>query len=79
MPEVVEMKRKPDPAAVEIMRELLALAEAGALTDVVVVGCTRDDAETPVFLQTSQFQNAWEILGALEYAKTSILKKIKAL
>lgn len=78
MAEVVEMKRRADPVTVEIMRDLLALAEAGELTDLVVVGLARDDDGVPAFIQTSKFDNAWEILGALKYAETSVLRKIGA-
>jgi hypothetical protein len=62
-----------DQETVEIIEDLLGKAKRGEIRDFVVV-CSVKDEESNGYLRHCQFNDRWRLLGAIEYAKDSVLK-----
>jgi hypothetical protein len=60
-----------DQATIDEIRGVLDQAERGEVTGLVFAANMADDG---TYFRVSDFANGWHILGALEYAKDSILK-----
>ena len=60
-------------AILERLADITRRAEAGEIQDIVIVASVKDD-EGPGYMRASEFADRWRILGALEYAKDSVLK-----
>lgn len=68
---VTKIERQPNAGAVDALMELLEEAKAGNLQDFVCVGNLVDEGN---FIRSSVFQDRWRLLGAIEYAKSTVEK-----
>lgn len=66
---VSEIKREPNHDAIKILEELLALAQAGELTELAAAGNISSEGN---FFRGAAFNDRWRMIGALEYAKSAI-------
>lgn len=60
-----------DQRTIDEIRSVLDAAERGEVTGIAFVANMADDHE---YFRASEFQNAWSLLGALEYAKDATLR-----
>lgn len=60
-----------DEDVLQSIEELIAEARAGNVVDIMVVA---NDTKGKSFVRISDFEDGWRALGALEYAKSSVLK-----
>lgn len=65
--------RDEDQETVEILEDLLEKAKRGEIRDLVVV-CSVSDEESNGYLRHSLFKDRWRLLGAIEYAKDSVMQ-----
>ena len=70
MTTVVPLKRRGDKKFADLLRGYADDVESGAITDFVFVACHGEDG---TFMRSSSFQDRWRMLGALEYAKSSVV------
>ena len=68
---VVSIQKQPDDESIELLQEMIELAQRGELSDIVVVGCI-NDADGPGFIRSASFKDRWRLLGAIEYAKGAV-------
>ena len=66
---ITNLKREPDPEIIRMLEELLEMAKAGDLMEFVCVGNLTSDG---AYVRHSVFKDRWRLLGAIEYAKSSI-------
>lgn len=59
-----------DEEFLEAVEALVARARAGEIIEVVIVA---NDSAGQCYHRMSDFRDAWRLLGALEYAKTTVL------
>ena len=71
----VELKRKPNQDVIDAIKRTLEQAERGEITEISIVTAFVDK-HGPSFSRYADFENAWVLLGALEYAKSSVFKAI---
>lgn len=56
---------------IEGLEEIVALCRSGGITSVVVVA---NRADEQCYWRHAYFNNAWSLLGALEYAKDAVMR-----
>lgn len=54
----------------EYLRELADRYETGAVSELAIVG---NDREEGCFFQRGAFSDRWRLLGAIEYAKATVI------
>lgn len=65
---VVELAaRKPDPDVIASLRELLELAESGALQEFAMVWAGAEGVS-----RFSRFEDPWRLLGAIEHMRQAV-------
>lgn len=72
--EAIKRQQVIDQDTIAEIREVLDKAERGEVTGMVFAANMVDDG---TYFRVSDFANVWHILGALEYAKDSILKAMR--